>query len=225
MKVIAISGWKGSGKDTVAAHLIEKHNATRTAFADPLKDLAASEYGFPRSWADDPAYKESPLLNMPVDPQDKFTKMVTDFMILEFRTADGKRANEVPMSTQLQKPQLFWTPRALCILKGSTNRAVDTAFWVKRAIQEIKQKEDMIVGEGLHIITDLRYKSELGQLAEAFGDSLVTVRINRFATSPSADPSERDLDDAIFNYALDNTGALEATLVQTEALLKAERIR
>ena len=37
---IALSGKAGSGKDTVAAHLVAAHGYTRLAFADPLKEMA-----------------------------------------------------------------------------------------------------------------------------------------------------------------------------------------
>lgn len=35
--IIGLSGLKGSGKDTVAAHLVKEHGFERRAFADPLK--------------------------------------------------------------------------------------------------------------------------------------------------------------------------------------------
>lgn len=37
---IALSGKAGSGKDTVAAYLVEEHGFTRLALADPLKEMA-----------------------------------------------------------------------------------------------------------------------------------------------------------------------------------------
>lgn len=39
-KNIALMGRARSGKDTVAARLVEKHGYTRVAFADPLKEMA-----------------------------------------------------------------------------------------------------------------------------------------------------------------------------------------
>jgi len=209
--VVAISAWKGSGKDTIANYLIEQYDASRTAFADPLKDLAAEEYGFPRSWADDPKYKESPLMNLPVDPRDKFTTMLTDFMRREFRDQNGKAQIDGNLESVM-----YWTPRALCILKGSTNRAVDPSFWVKQAIRSIQEKNSN--GQKLHVITDLRYRSELVQLKEAFGNQLITLRVNRFATSPSEDPSERDLDNEKFDYTIDNTSSVEFMLKQVQSM-------
>lgn len=44
--IIAISGKAGSGKDTVAEYLVEKHNFTKIAFADPIKRFAKDVFSF-----------------------------------------------------------------------------------------------------------------------------------------------------------------------------------
>lgn len=233
MKVIAISGWKGSGKDTVAGYMINNYGAVRTAFADPLKDMTAAEYGIPREYMDDPSKKESPIISghgfnktMMVNPQDAYSKMIAEFMIKEFKDLDGNKMKSfkyidrfygVP-ETGTYKDSVtnaFWTPRALCILKGSTNRSVDTQYWVQRALLEITRKE-----AALNVITDLRYKSEVEQLKQKFGADLTVVRINRFETSPSSDPSERDLDNYSFDSYIDNTQTLDYTYAQVGDLVR-----
>jgi hypothetical protein len=59
------------------------------------------------------------------------------------------------------------------------------------------------------VISDLRYRSEVEQLRQAFGKNLITVRINRFDSVNSTDPSERDLDNYKFDVTIDNVGTLE----------------
>ena len=230
MKVIAISGWKQNGKDTLADYLISKHEATRVSFADPLKDLAAAEYGVAREAFDKPELKEQPILSMPVEPQDGFSRMLSEFLIREFRSAKGKQfkefhydskgkflgQEEIPgteWKTYVLEP-LYWTPRALAILKGSSNRAVRSDFWVAQAIKLANARG------GLIVISDLRYKSELNQMREAFGDNMVTLRVQRYDTSPSTDPSERDLDDAKFDFHVQNRGTLDELYAQMEDILK-----
>jgi hypothetical protein len=219
MKVIALSGWKQSGKDTLAAYLIEKRGAARVSFADPLKDMVAEEYGIDRASLDDPAQKERQILSLPVDPKDAYGRMISEFLFKEFRTVKGRQVtgftyeNEQFRGTTgqpFEHLQLFWTPRALAILKGSTNRAVRSDYWVQRAIKKIGAAQTLVV------ISDLRYKSELKQLKDAFGDDLSTVRVERFDTSPSSDPSERDLDDASFDYRVNNRGTREQAFEQLE---------
>lgn len=51
MKIILLSGWAGSGKDTVADYLVSYHGFKKFAFANPLKDLASELFGFPRELA------------------------------------------------------------------------------------------------------------------------------------------------------------------------------
>ena len=39
MKIIGIIGNKGTGKDTLGEHLINKYNYTRYGFGDPVKQI------------------------------------------------------------------------------------------------------------------------------------------------------------------------------------------
>lgn len=217
MKVIAISGYKRSGKDTSAEILVKDHNFIRVAFADILKDMVAKEYGIPREHCDDPKFKEAPIVHLPVTPKDEFSLMLCKFMVKEFRDINGHMAAEPyvdPSGAFLgvmgrHLAQLYWTPRALCILKGSTNRAVTSQFWTEQAINKINNNIHLSaqLPTGF-VISDLRYRSEVEQLRLAFGKDLITVRINR-AESTSSDPSERDLDEHKFDYVIDNYGTLE----------------
>jgi hypothetical protein len=211
MKVLAISAFKRSGKDTMAQHLIDIYGAKRVSFADPLKDMVAQEFGIPRSWTDDPAFKEAPLPEMPVIPQDGFSRHLSLFMAREFRTAEGKIPEVQPGQSWediiIHNGQLFFTPRALCILKGSVNRTVRSDYWVARAIRDIKDLES----KGIRLITiaDLRYKSEAEQLKQAFGKDVTFIRIERFDESKSSDPSEVDLNDFRFDLYIPNRGTMK----------------
>jgi hypothetical protein len=51
LRLIWLSGWASSGKDT-AAEILCRGGAKRLAFADSLKDMVAEKYGFPRHWCD-----------------------------------------------------------------------------------------------------------------------------------------------------------------------------
>jgi hypothetical protein len=52
MRLIILTGWSQSGKDTVADILVDNYGFTKYAIADPLKDLCAELYEFPREMAD-----------------------------------------------------------------------------------------------------------------------------------------------------------------------------
>ena len=226
MKVIALSGWKQSGKDTAADYLIKEHGFLRFGFADILKDMVAEQYNIPRESLDKPELKEQPLFQYPVNPQDDFSCMIAKFLVKEFATKFGN--GEIGKQTsQFSEPwqhfDLFWTPRALAILEGSVKRSVTSQYWVQQVINQInnlKTPSKLIDGEakGNFVITDLRYRSEVAQLEEAFGENLQVVRISRFDSSPSSDPSERDLDDYKFSNIIENKGTLEELYTKVDKL-------
>ena len=223
-KVIAISGWKRSGKDTSADYLIKNYNYVRLGFADILKDMVAEQYNITRSYCDDINFKEKPLYQYPVtDRPDAFSEVIHRTLFKEFKNAEGINPyTDYDDWYELlsHKQTLFWTPRALCILEGSIKRSVDSQYWVGKVIDSINTEYSP--GLTSFVISDLRYRSEVEQLKAAFGDDLVTIRVNRFETSPSNDASERDLDNHIFDYVISNTGTIEE--LQTELDLIVEKV-
>jgi hypothetical protein len=222
--IIALSGWKRSGKDTVADYLVKTHGFKRLAFADPLKESVAKEFGLTRQVIDDSTTKEAPLLHMPVAPKDAFSLTIAEFMFKEFRSADGVQpVNLVKISGTIlgempgnRIPEvLYWTPRALCILKGSSMRSADSDYWVKQALAQAQPG-------GLYVISDARYKNEMNVLKRFGGDSVTSVRINRFDSSPSTDPSERDLDDYEFDFVLENRTSIDDLYSRIDGLLRIQ---
>jgi len=214
MLIVAISGWKGSGKDTAADFLVKKYGFHRIGFADPLKDSVARQFDIVRSHCDLPEFKESPLRQYPVMCKDKFSENMNLFMYREFRGPGGEKpiGNVVvtedgslwASDVKSEMFPLYWTPRALCIMEGSTKRSADPDFWVKQAVVKASKN-------GAYVISDLRFRSEIAALKLAIeeDDHLVTVRINRFDAVESNDPSERDLDEVKFDLTLDNRRAIE----------------
>lgn len=176
MKIIAISGWKKSGKDTAGELLINEHNFMRISFAGPLKSKVANDFNMTRAEQDDQNLKEQPLLNYPVIPKDKFALNIVKFMYKEFRDAKGRipldlhidpsgavmGVMDVPgiFTRQDELAQLYWTRRAMQIVEGSTKRTIDSDYWVKKAIEQIddisKQFTHTPDDEPLFVITDLR---------------------------------------------------------------------
>jgi hypothetical protein len=220
--LVAISGWKRSGKDTVAEHLIKTRGAKRLGFADPLKEMVSSIFGLTREYIDDPKTKEAPLLHMPVLTKDRFSANANDFLFGEFRFKDGSS----PVGKALPKPwsnlsqveainkwngQLYWTPRALCIMIGSSMRSIDPNFWVDKALSQIKDDQ-------LYVISDVRYKSEMETLKEKI-PNLLSLRIIRFENCESQDPSERDLDDYKFDYFVRNNSTVDDLLFNADLIM------
>ena len=186
--LILLSGWKGSGKDTAADYLVRQHGFIKLAFAAALKDAVSETYGVPRHFFDDRTLKEKALLQFPVHIKDGFSEHVNVYMRGDFATKDRVT---------------YHTPRSLCILEGSVKRSVDPNYWVKRALRGINTER------GNYVIADWRYRSEFEAVRD-LGLNPLTVRIERFESTASTDPSERDLDRFIFHTVIENKGPIDA---------------
>ena len=46
MTIVSICGFQGSGKDTIANYLIEKHGFIKISFAGAIKDIASIMFGW-----------------------------------------------------------------------------------------------------------------------------------------------------------------------------------
>jgi len=226
MKIIAFNGFKQSGKDSCVNYLKEKHNFKRISFADPLKDMVSSFFKIPRDWLDNPEYKEKSLKQYPIPATDDFTKMISEFMVREFKTINNfisnpkyiRSENGILQTFTNSWENLYHSPRSLAILLGSSMRAGTSDFWVKKAIEQIKDLQEL--GHENIAISDLRYKSECKQLRDVFGEDLLTIRINRFDSSTSSDPSELDLIDYPHNFCIENKGTKEELFLSLENVLK-----
>lgn len=233
MVIIGISGWVKSGKDTAAGLLIKELGFSRVAYADPLKENVARDFDVKLSDLHSQEGKEAPLLDMPVFCKDGFSFNFNKFMFSEFRTAEGKRptpqqtynVNETGQMFAVDNNMIFsnpvplyWNRRALCIAEGSTKRCVDPDYWVTKAIKSAKES-----GKELLVISDLRYRNELSATSKAINpetDKFITIRINRFDTTESNDPSENDLNDATFDHIVENRGTLEEFLNKIKTITK-----
>lgn len=192
--VLALSGWKQSGKDTLTDYLVAEYNFKRISFAARLKDLVASQYNIPREFMDSPSLKEMPLTNLPVTPSDASTQRLQEMFLTELRNG-------------------FWTPRALCILEGSVKRAVMSQYWTRSCMEEIVNNST-----DNYIITDMRYRSEADTFRTFFPGGKV-VRVDRFDTSPTNDPSERDMDTYEFDYTISNRSTHEELQKNADQLI------
>jgi hypothetical protein len=192
--VLALSGWKRSGKDTTADYLCNEYGFRRVSFAAKLKDMVASTYNVPREYMDSPTHKEMPLHNLPVIPSDLSTERLQEMFRTELRNG-------------------YWTPRALCILEGSVKRAVYSNYWVKQAVEQIVS--DPVSN---YVITDMRYKTEADTVKILFPDVRI-MRINRFDNIDTMDPSERDMDDYSFDFTVDNRTSMESLNAQLDNVI------
>lgn len=197
-KLVALSGWRGSGKDTVGDFLCREYGFQKISFAASLKDLVSELYDVPRHYMDDREFKEAPLSKYPVINTDAFTGTMQDLLKSELSSG-------------------FWTPRALCILEGSTKRSVYSNYWVSRAVRNMSPAFD-------YVISDMRYKSEADTLTMLMGSNfqLSKWRIERLDTVDTLDASERDLDDYNgFTHRIDNRSTTNDLFERVDFIIRS----
>lgn len=199
-RVIALSGWKGSGKDSVANYLVEKFGYIKKSFAARLKDLVSDTYRVPREDLDHPERKEMPLHNLPVISTDPFTDSIHTLLQTELKSG-------------------YWTPRALCILEGSIKRSVYPNHWVQTVAMEI-----MIDPFSKYVISDLRYQSEADTLKILLPE-IQLIRISRFDSIETLDPSERNLDTFNFDQTINNKGTVDELHQKLDWMYSAQHDR
>lgn len=221
MTIVLLSGYKKSGKDIAANLLVQERGFKRAAFADSLKNDVSLMFGLSKNDTNLQTLKESPILDRPVQYHDLFSKMVNEFLFKEFRTEQGEsptyfnwidhRMISVESDGQsVEAHQLYWTPRAVCILLGSTGRSFDPNHWVDRALTYPGVQTTLHTVKSNIVVSDFRYRSEYDRVVRLFGkENVKTVRIDRFSTVDSNDPSERDLDDFTFDIRVPNKGTLQ----------------
>jgi len=99
------------------ASILYEYGYKRAAFADTLKESVSKSYGFPVEWTNAPDKKEAPILSMPAKPQDASSKVIFNLIKPELKDAHGRSIAE-----GADESNLFYTPRALCILEGTMRR-------------------------------------------------------------------------------------------------------
>ena len=192
--VIALSGWKGSGKDTAADYLVSRHAFTKASFAAALKDKVASDYRIERDILDSDK-KEMPLHQFPAIPSDPFSEKVHEMLSHELRSG-------------------YWTPRALCILEGSMKRAAYSNYWIRTIAREIISNSSRN-----YVISDMRYQTEADTLKLLIPD-IQLIRVHRYKEIDTTEASERNLDDYPFNLYLYNDHTLEQLHTNIDILLE-----
>lgn len=198
-RVVMISGYTESGKDTMSKYLCEKHGFVRFAFADKLKDKVSKKYKIPRGNLDDSVLKNLPIKTRPVLSNDAYTLNSQLQIFTHFRTMEGvaptkedreKENLKVNENNQLclRGEPLFFTPRALLVHVGSSERVIENDHWINAIIE--KRDFDRIA------ISDWRYKNEYKKVPLSLGDhEVIAVRIDVDTLSNAVDSSERELDD------------------------------
>lgn len=145
MIVLGLAGFKRTGKDTVAARLVERHGFTRFAFADPLKEAALA-----------------------LDPIVEFSIGVAAPGV--YRSVSQIRLSEIVNDHGWEKAKAFPEVRRTLQRFGVGIREIDSEFWVRALVGAVEAS-----GAERVVITDVRFPNEVTAVRVQLGGEVTLV--------------------------------------------------
>lgn len=213
--LVAVSGKKGSGKDTFTAAVAERMNKSYHihAYAYELKSQAQSIFDLLVE-----------LYEGDLSDKQIIAKIIKDYNMqgipnVERNLKTLMRGIWDDLESQIRPNSYKRSPgvwRGLQILGTDIRRQEDPDYWVKKTLSFVIKK----LSEGTSVyISDVRFTNELRAM-EILGAPTVRMwvtpevqrqrLIGRDGSAPTAEalnhPSETELDNAEFDYVIDNNG-------------------
>jgi hypothetical protein len=210
--LVGISGQAGSGKDTVADHLCEKHGFTKVGLADPLKRICKDVFNFTGEQLWGPS---------------------------ENRNAVDRRFPRHDVVSRTRVGDVYLTPRyALQTLGTQWGRDCYPDVWLDYAIQVAKQLQqglcDYSPSLGLTyrggpyrpkntVISDVRFRNEVEGVKKAGGHVFRIVRPGADGVvgvaRHASEMEQKDIPDALFNGVIYNNGTLDLLYLAIEHVI------
>lgn len=235
-KLIGISGKAGAGKDLTAyiilaliagfskkelkeggiqGNLEALSGYTIEKFANPLKDMVCIILGCTREQLEDRVFKEKELGEEWLLYRTTSSYGAPDEINVE-STGAFHESKEIP------------TPRRILQLLGTNcgRDIIHPNIWVNALFS--KYKEESIydprsktggMGGSNWVITDMRFPNEMKAIQDRGG---ITIRINRNGLEKSDHASETALDDANFDYIINNNGTVTNLVEYVQEILTIE---
>jgi len=208
-KIIAICGFIGSGKDTVADYLVNVHGFRRESFANSLKDAVAAVFGWDRTLLEGRT-KQAREWREQVDPW---------------------------WAERLNMPNL--TPRWVLQYFGTevVRRAFHDQMWVASLENRLRNSTDDIVITDCRFVNEISIIKRLdGQVVRVHRGAEpiwydVAVQANAGSDSAKTKLAEYNIHasetawvGSSFDTVLDNNGSMDELYTQVEQLLKNQAL-
>ncbi|QGW82956.1 hypothetical protein [Variovorax paradoxus] len=159
--IIGLSGWAGSGKDTVADLLVAHAHFRKLAFADALRAEVADAFGLTLKELATPHLKSTPntALRMRGAPRDFLAAVVLSLSV-------AAPDHRTPLSDEwLDLPR---TPRQILQWWGTEyRRSQHGRYWTRALLSRLVEYQRN--GEKRFVITDVRFDNEADTLRTAGG--------------------------------------------------------
>lgn len=234
--IIGISGKIKSGKNTVASIIndLTSKKFEEKMFASSLKDIICILIGCTREQ---------------LESQDFKAKELGEEWRRWYGKSYGNRItpyydNEEAVKTSLKFRNLYGeitsellTPRLLLQLIGTDlfRDQLHPQIWANSLMNQYQETEDYVGGAGhtgyptysypSWIITDMRFPNEFTAVKQRGG---ITIRVNRNNGTRAIDvnphPSETALDNATFDYEIENDGTIDELIEKIKVILTKENL-
>lgn len=181
MLVIGMTGLKGSGKDTAAAHLVNNHGFLRVAYADALYDEVSKAFGVSQYFLQNRDTKETDLPELALDN-------CTNKEFVELMIHEAGNGNE----DFIKAPR---SPRWVTQLWGTEYRrnTTDPKYWIKRLQSSISKASTNQI-----VVTDVRFIDEADLITDYYLGSI--VRITRPELEPITNKDAHISENQMLNY-------------------------
>lgn len=238
-RIIGVAGNAGSGKDTVADHLVKNHGFVKVALADPLKRICREVFNFSEEQLWGPSEKRN-------EPDKRYPR-TTGIVASEVMKMDGVSDVHIvggPWGPPVYERTVYLTPRhALQQLGTEWGRACYPNIWVEYALRVaidiLKERRGYSAQGGLMpdgggdrprgvVIPDVRFRNEVDAIRAAGGK---VWRVSREGAGLQGDAakhqSETDLDTIprdLFAHHVSNNRTLESLYSFVDMIVFVDRI-
>lgn len=209
--VIGIAGVKTSGKSTAAGVIKELlgRDVVESALADKLKNTCAEVFNVPREYFDSQDLKEVPF----ADGAKELTNGAIGAILESFGIVMSRREiDSVYDCIGMELP----TPRRIAQIVGTEV--------LRAAGDEDIHCKNVELGNGITIISDLRFPNEFNYFQQASDITFLPLYIQRDEAEKHVTEDSHPSEKCVFEfsdkcYEINNNGTLEQTRDQIAALL------
>ena len=200
-KLIGLCGFAGSGKDTVADHLVAQHGFTKLAFADQLRDEICDAWGVSEQMLLERKTKTVPLHHLAL----AYCRDNEFVMWLRGTSESRQEWQELNPMTITAKPR---SPRWLMQQWGDFRRAMNPRYF----LNAMSDRLEALPGRDV-VISDVRQTPEPYRNSEA---QFVLIRngqlwnITRQSSTSDTHATEQEFDAKLITYQIANDSTVTA---------------
>lgn len=196
--IVGINGFKGSGKDTIGAYLVEKYGFERKSFAAKLKESAASLFNIdPNKWE---KWKNDPTMRVMLYKANEDEPWEVE--------SDGDPdyyANTISVRQFLQR---YGTEAHRDVFGDD--------FWVYHGLEDVSLRKD-------YVLTDARFENELEAIKELGGYNIRVIRSGFGDIDTHA--SEVVPPAHLIDYEIENNGTIENLYERVDEFIEFSKLQ